>query len=134
MPKTAAVPIQTPVLDDLCDVRGLNRIDAFKIRNGPGDLKDPVVGPGGKAQLVDDRLQKRRGVLVDGVVFLDVPAAHLGVAVDFGFLEPFLLEAPGVGHPTADRFGGFGRGLFLKILVLVLSQLICIRPIFGFPK
>ena len=83
---------------------GLYVCRALKIGNGSCDFQNPVVGPGGKAELVDGSFKEVAGSIVDGAVFFDVAAAHLGITVDFGSGKAVRLNFSGAGNASADAF------------------------------
>ena len=81
----------------------------FQVGDGPGDLEDPVVGPGGEAQALHGHLQQALGLGGRGAVLLDESGRHVGVGVDAGFMETPRLDLPGRYDPGPQLDGALAR-------------------------
>ena len=53
---------------------------------------DPVKRPSRKTQLINGRLQQHGDLCVDAAKGFNLPAAHLGIAIDFGAPKSFALN------------------------------------------
>jgi len=89
----------------------------FQVGYGAGDLQNAVVGPGRQPQPVDGRFQQTTGGIIDAAVIFDEAATHAGVAKDFAAGKALGLNPAGIGHPTADGFGGFGLVVLHQVLI-----------------
>ena len=87
----------------------LDRVLAVEIGDRPGNLEDPVEGPGAEAELGHGHLQELLGLVRDGAEELDLPGTHLGVGEDLPSPEPASLPIPRPGHPCPDGRRAFGR-------------------------
>lgn len=89
----------------------------FEIGNGSGDLDDPVVGAGGKAELPNGLVQERLAGLVDPAEFFEVLGLELGIRVDSLAGKPLELDVSCPAHSHADRFRLFRFGVGVELFV-----------------
>ena len=73
------LPIQSPILDPLGQMRLADLRFAGEVGDGAGDLEDAGVGAGREAETVGAKFQKFLAGLVEGAEFADVAGGHAGV-------------------------------------------------------
>ena len=97
-----AFPIQCPILDCLGNLVDANIALSGQVGQGPGNLQDPIIGPGGEAQFVHRGFQQTLGIQANGAMRTNMPTAHPGVAKDPGPCKTPGLNLAGHFHPFAD--------------------------------
>jgi hypothetical protein len=81
----------------------------FKVGDGSGYLQNPRISPGAQSEFINGQLQQLLAGLVDLAEFLDVPVAHLGIAVNLHSAESAKLNLSSPVDPPLDlrrRFPG----------------------------
>ena len=87
----------------------------FQVGNGPGDLKDAVVGPGAQAQTLHGHLQEALALRREDAVLLQEARGHVGVGKDAAPGKAPGLSLPGLQHQgphLRGAFRGIARGQF----------------------
>ena len=109
--------IKQPILNRLRQMRRLNTLDAVEVGDRPCHLQDPAEGPRAHPQRVHHPLHELVPRLIDPTEQLQLPGAHLGVAVDVEPLEALLLNLPRDLHPLSDRRAGLAALDRLEVAV-----------------
>lgn len=96
--------IEPPVADGFAQVRYLDSFLFAQIGDTAGHLQYPVKCPGGQPQPGHGLFHQAAPAVIQGAGLLKLPAAQ-GVV---GLAGSRQLDLPGLGHPAADLFAGFG--------------------------
>jgi len=97
-------------------VRRLNIRRPGQIRNRPGQLENPVIGPGAEVHLLHSRLDQVGAGLIQRTKLANFDRAYIGVGLERNILEPLSLRSPGGAGPRPDGSAGFAgrRDLLLN--------------------
>ena len=88
-------PVQTPVLNRLGDMGGLDLLGSFEVGDGAADFEDAAVGAGAQAQFIDRHFEQLFSPFFDRAEALDIFCSHLGVSMETFFLEAMELNGAG---------------------------------------
>src|SRR5208337_2077934 len=96
--------VEGAVLDGLSQVSDREMLDAFQIRDGPGDFENAVVGARGQSLLLHGALQQALGVFAQFAIGTNLAGGHLGVGIDFfaRFAESRALSFAGSQYARAN--------------------------------
>ncbi len=90
----------------------------LQVRDGAGHFQDPVVGAGGKAELVHGLFHERLAVVADLAVLPDMARLHVRIGIDTVAFEAFELGCPGAGDAVADRGRRLTQGVRRNLVEL----------------
>jgi hypothetical protein len=107
------LPIQTPILNRLGQVRLLDPFASSQVSYGPCHLEDASVAAGRQTETIGDHLQQFMPLFVDRAELSDMPGSHVGIGVKAEGGEAFPLDLSGGFDAGADdlrRFAVNGVG------------------------
>ena len=110
-------PIETPVLDRLCQMLLADMLGSIEIGDGAGNLEDARVAAGGEAEALGDEFEEAVTGFVRLAMLADQARRHLGVAVDAAVVQPLLLYCAAGFDTQGNDLGCFGVGTVDKIAI-----------------
>ena len=99
-------------------MRQPNGVGAPQVRDGAGDLEDPVKAARRQVHLLHGRLEQRLRGIVHLAVVPHLHRAHLGVGYQGGVCEPPPLDLPRRLCSALDSGRGFGVSRHHQLFVL----------------